>query len=96
MNKGRTPIASSAAAAALVLAIGWGSATPAPSPAPGDNAGGGGSLPVVPVGGIPCIVGLNCGCIRNVTCPDAVRRHPRPPANIPPPDAPGAPGPGGG
>ncbi|OBI43853.1 hypothetical protein A5708_17895 [Mycobacterium colombiense] len=43
--------------------------TPAP-PAPG------GSVPVQPVGGGGCIIGLNCGCIRNVTCPSP---HPRRP-----------------
>lgn len=43
--------------------------TPAP-PAPG------GAVPVQPVGGGGCIIGLNCGCIRNVTCPAP---HPRRP-----------------
>jgi hypothetical protein len=46
------------------------SASPAP-PTPR------GALPVQPVGGGACIIGLNCGCIRNVTCP---RPHARRPA----------------
>ncbi len=91
MDKGRKPLASAAAAAALVLAIGSGT-----TPAPGDRAGDGGAFPVVPVGGGACIAGLNCGCIRNVTCPGTVRHRPPPPAVKPPPNAdpPGAPGPG--
>ncbi|GAB1811031.1 hypothetical protein [Mycobacterium sp. MUNTM1] len=44
--------------------------TPTP-PAPG------GAVPVQPVGGGGCIIGLNCGCIRNVTCPSP---HPRRPS----------------
>jgi hypothetical protein len=45
--------------------------TPAP-PAPG------GALPVHPVGGGGgCIIGLNCGCARNATCPSP---HPRRPS----------------
>ncbi len=71
------------------------SETPTPGPAPGDRADGGGALPVVPVGGSGCISGLNCGCIRYVTCPGTVRHHHPAPANDHPPDAPG-PGPGGG
>jgi hypothetical protein len=57
-----------------------------------------GALPVVPVGGSGCISGLNCGCIRYVTCPGTVRDRPPAPANIHPPNAnaPAAPGPGGG
>ncbi|MCK8646559.1 hypothetical protein [Mycobacterium colombiense] len=43
--------------------------TPAP-PVPG------GAVPVQPVGGGGCIIGLNCGCIRNVTCPSTRPRHP--------------------
>ncbi|BBZ52663.1 hypothetical protein MHEI_43800 [Mycobacterium heidelbergense] len=37
--------------------------------APTPTDGGGGTIPVQPVGGSPCIVGLNCGCIPRVTCP---------------------------
>jgi hypothetical protein len=76
-----------------------GSARPAPTPAPapGDRAGGGGALPVVPVGGSGCIAGLNCGCIRYITCPGTVRHRPAPATvNNRPPDAPGAADPGGG
>jgi hypothetical protein len=40
------------------------SVVPAPTP-PGD----GGALPVQPVGGGACIIGLNCGCIPHRTCP---------------------------
>ena len=43
---------------------------PGPPPAPG------GALPVRPAGGGACIIGLNCGCIRYITCPGS---HPRPP-----------------
>lgn len=46
------------------------STAPAPPPAPG------GALPVRPAGGGACIIGLNCGCIRYITCPGS---HPRPP-----------------
>ena len=77
-----------AVAAVLVMAAGWcggdnvtGAATsqsaassitaPAPPPAPG------GALPVRPAGGGACIIGLNCGCIRYITCPGS---RPRPPA----------------
>jgi len=42
------------------------SATPAPAP--------GGAIPVQPVGGGGCIIGLNCGCVHN--CHTA---HPHPP-----------------
>ncbi len=37
--------------------------------------GGGGAIPVQPVGGGACIIGLNCGCIPHRTCPTP---HPRP------------------
>ncbi|WP_156664728.1 hypothetical protein [Mycobacterium sp. 852002-51057_SCH5723018] len=79
--------------AALVLAVGLGlggsdepataaigtssSVTPAPLPA-GD---GGGALPVQPVGGGACIVGLNCGCIPRRTCPTPHARPGIPGAN---------------
>ncbi|RAU92034.1 hypothetical protein DQP58_19440 [Mycobacterium colombiense] len=68
---------------ALVVAVGLSSGgapvanasssvvTPAP-PAPG------GALPVHPAGGGGgCIIGLNCGCARNVTCPSS---HPHRPS----------------
>lgn len=46
------------------------------SPAPSNP---GGALPVQPVGGGACISGLNCGCIRHITCPwDRVRHQPVP------------------
>jgi len=51
--------------------------------------------PVVPVGGGACIIGLNCGCIRGITCPGTVH-HPPAPASEHPPDAPAGPGPGPG
>jgi hypothetical protein len=43
---------------------------PAP-PSPGGSTGGssGGALPVQPVGGGGCIIGLNCGCTRHQSCP---------------------------
>ena len=44
---------------------------PVPPPAPG------GALPVRPAGSGGCIIGLNCGCIRYITCPGS---HPRAPA----------------
>ncbi|OSC25408.1 hypothetical protein B8W69_19160 [Mycobacterium vulneris] len=83
----RTPSAKACAAlfgcvTAVVLAAGLSSGgapaatatpsvvTPAP-PAPG------GAVPVQPVGGGGCIIGLNCGCIRKVTCPSP---HPRRPS----------------
>jgi hypothetical protein len=105
------PKALYAGAAALAVTIGCGamagappdttaakflsSATPAPAPTPVDRAGGGGALPVVPVGGGACIAGLNCGCIRYITCPGTIRHHPPTPANNHPPPPP-APDPGGG
>jgi hypothetical protein len=69
------------------------SETPVPPPAPsGPTAGG--ALPVVPVGGGACIIGLNCGCIPHHTCPTP---HARPaPTNDHPHVAPGGPAGGGG
>lgn len=111
MNKGWTAIALHGGAAAVALAAGFGAVTgvqtdtnatrvlsgetPAPSPVPVDRADGGGALPVVPVGGSGCIAGLNCGCIRYITCPGTVRHHKPAPAGDHPPDAPPAPVPGG-
>ncbi len=66
-----------------------GAATPAPPPHPSVTTGRG-ALPVVPVGGGGCIIGLNCGCVHN--CPNQ-HRHPAP-AIVHPSDAPA--GPGGG
>jgi len=62
---GAAPVAATTTTAAASA-----SASPAP-PTPR------GALPVQPVGGGGCIIGLNCGCIRNVTCP---RPHARRPA----------------
>jgi len=78
--------------AAVVLAIGLGvtgadellnstighssSVVPAPPSPGGATGGGGGALPVQPVGGGACIIGLNCGCIRNITCPKPHPSHP--------------------
>ncbi len=90
-RKGRTA-AAICGGAAFVFAVGLGvgaadqplsstmsassSVVPAP-PSPGDvTGGGGGALPVQPVGGGACIIGLNCGCIRNYTCPKPRASHP--------------------
>ena len=78
--------------AAVVFAIGLGvtgadellnstmshssSLVPAPPSTMGTNGDGGGALPVQPVGGGACIIGLNCGCIRNITCPKPHPSHP--------------------
>lgn len=45
------------------------------APAPPSADGDGGALPVQPVGGGGCIIGMNCGCIPHRTCPTP---HPRP------------------
>ncbi|WP_142404560.1 hypothetical protein [Mycobacterium shigaense] len=63
------------------------SALPAP-PAPGD---GGGALPVKPVGGGGCVLGLNCGPI-HPNPPPPPHRHPSP-APDPQHPAPGVPDP---
>ncbi|MEE6177953.1 hypothetical protein [Mycobacterium sp. 050134] len=60
-----------AGATASLSADGSSHVTPAPPSQPG------GALPVQPVGGGGCVIGLNCGCIRNVTCPGS-RPHPHP------------------
>ena len=70
--------------AALVFAVGLGQAgadeplssaiSPSSSVAPAPPAPGG-AIPVQPVGGGACIIGLNCGCIPHRTCPTP---HPRP------------------
>ncbi|MCV7348718.1 hypothetical protein [Mycobacterium parmense] len=45
-----------------------------------------------PLGGGACIIGLNCGCIRNITCPPPHVRRPTAPADqqhaAPPPESP--------
>jgi hypothetical protein len=63
----------------------------APPPHPSGPTAAGGALPVVPAGGGGCIIGLNCGCIRGITCPGAVHRRPAP-ANDHPHDPPAVPG----
>src|SRR5271156_5110991 len=86
----------SAPAPAATATSAFSSEAPAPSPAPSSPTRGG-ALPVVPVGGGACIAGLNCGCIRYITCPGTIPHHHPAPANDHPPDAPGpGPGPGGG
>lgn len=112
MNKGWTAVALRAGTAAIALAAGFGAVVgvqmdtngtrvlsgeaPELSPVPGDRAEGGGALPVVPVGGGACISGLNCGCIRYITCPGTIRHHRPAPVNDHPPDPPAAPAPGHG
>ena len=91
--------------------VGAGASAPAPdktatnamsseAPAPPGNLGGpsgsGGALPVVPVGGGGCIPGLNCGCIRGITCPGTYPHHHPTVTNGQPNGAPAAPHPGGG
>jgi hypothetical protein len=83
-----------AAGAASAIA----SETQAPPKDPGGPGGGGGAdgaLPVVPAHG-GCIIGLNCGCIRGITCPGTVQHRRPAPVNDHPHDAPAGPGPGGG
>ncbi len=85
--KTRATAAVCGGAALLVLAGGWspagamaGTTTAAESssvtPVPPSPSTPGGALPVRPAGGGACIIGLNCGCIRNITCPKP--RAPRP------------------
>ena len=64
------------------------SETPSPPSDPGGPTGGGGALPVRP---IICYVGLNCGCIRGITCPGTIPHHHHNPAptNDQPHDTPG-------
>ncbi|ORW97710.1 hypothetical protein AWB92_03405 [Mycobacterium sp. IEC1808] len=83
-NRVRRTAAAICAGAGVVLAVGLGvtgagespgGATAQSSivvPAPGD---GGGAIPVQPVGGGACVIGLNCGCIPHRTCPTP---HPHP------------------
>ena len=60
----------------------------------GGPTGGGGALPVRPIMG--CYLGLNCGCIRGITCPGTIPHHHHPaPTDGQPHDARGG-APGGG
>ncbi len=90
----RVGVGLGAMVAAFVLALGSGdvgtvvpsnraAATITPVSQPGDSTTGGGALPVVPVGGGGCIIGLNCGCVHNCTVP---HHHPAPATVQPPPD----------
>ncbi|HTY35250.1 hypothetical protein [Mycobacterium sp.] len=80
-RKGRLA-AAACGGAALVFAVGFGvggvqdaageqpnSATSPSSGTAPSGSDGGGALPVQPVGGGACIIGLNCGCIPRITCP---------------------------
>ncbi|WP_155763099.1 hypothetical protein [Mycobacterium colombiense] len=76
----RAALSACMTAVALAAALSSGGVPPAtatPSvvtPAPPAQ---GGAVPVQPVGGGGgCIIGLNCGCIRNVTCPSPRPRRP--------------------
>ncbi len=87
---------SGASTATITASTAVSSETPAPPPNPSGPTGGGGALPVVPAAGA-CIIGLNCGCIRNITCPGAVHHRPAPSNDHPQVPAAGPlPGPGGG
>lgn len=82
MTNRRTRTAALCGGAALVFAVGFGTVgaltgageplssamSPSSSPAVA-GSGGGGAIPVQPVGGGACIIGLNCGCIPHHTCP---------------------------
>src|ERR1700730_8656909 len=111
MRKGRTALRGGAAALALAALCGavaepptrttatrvLSSETSAPSPpasGPGDGEGAGGALPVLPAHG-GCIIGLNCGCIRGITCPGTIPHRRPAPANAQPHDPPAGPGGGG-
>lgn len=74
-----------AAAMAFTLAPEWAADNPTPGivaaaaesagTAPPAPPGPTGTAPAYPVGGtLPCIIGLNCGCIRGRTCPAPDRR----------------------
>jgi len=58
------------------------SETQPPPNDPGAPTGGGGALPVRPIMG--CYLGLNCGCIRGITCPGTVHHKPAPTNDHPP------------
>ncbi|OBG38868.1 hypothetical protein [Mycobacterium sp. E3198] len=83
-NRKATRAAAVCGGAALLFAVGLGLDGQAGASAPlsraasspsGPGSDGGGAIPVQPVGGSPCIIGLNCGCIPHRTCPT---RHARP------------------
>ncbi len=82
MTNRRARAAAVCGGAALVFAVGFGTvgaqsgageplnSAMSPSSSVAANAdGGGGAIPVQPVGGGGCIIGLNCGCIPHRTCP---------------------------
>jgi hypothetical protein len=82
MTNGTARAAAVCGGAALVFAVGFGTVgaqagagaplSSAMSPSSSGSAtgdAGGGAIPVQPVGGGACIVGLNCGCIPHRTCP---------------------------
>ncbi|UXA04508.1 hypothetical protein KXD96_15950 [Mycobacterium sp. SMC-2] len=87
-GKTRTVTAVSAWGVALVLALGWpaGDAAAASSSAPPPQpvtATPGAGVPAQPLGGTGCIIGLNCGCMRNkpTACPKP-RPRPNPPGPV--------------
>ncbi|MBV8785558.1 MAG: hypothetical protein JOZ00_02595 [Mycobacterium sp.] len=70
-----------AGVAALVVAVGWSAGDTTATTAKSNTATSssttpapGGAVPVQPVGGGGCIIGLNCGCVH--ACHT---QHPRPP-----------------
>jgi|SRR5271169_383555 len=78
------------------------SASSSEMPLPPEDPGGltgGGALPVVPARLAPlpdpggCIIGLNCGCIRGLTCPGTIPHHHPAPTNGQPQDGPPPPAP---
>ena len=89
-------LAQSGALTATTAKSALSSETPASATDPGGTTGGGGAVPVVPAAGA-CIIGLNCGCIRGITCPGTIPHHHHAPG-ADHPDAPAGPdpGPGGG
>ncbi len=79
VNGHRVRGAAAVCAAALALAI----ASPPDVPAsaassivPPEPSDPGGPVQVRPAGGGGCVIGLNCGCIRNITCPKAPAHPP--------------------
>ncbi|MEB4211496.1 hypothetical protein [Mycobacterium sp. 94-17] len=64
--------------AAFVVAAGLSTAgAPAATASSSDAPSApGGAVRVQPAGGGGCIIGLNCGCVRKVTCPTPHPRHP--------------------